>query len=88
MKQIMQRIFDKKEEPSINDLRTEKNSLKKEFREVKSTLKKIEIDVYQNNFLTTLMSLLKKKRLLLLMKILLINKPLPRLMVLMMHVLI
>ena len=51
MKQIMQRYWDKKEEPSINDLQAKVNSLKEEVREVKSTLKKIEIDALAKQFL-------------------------------------
>ena len=44
MKQIMQKYTHKREEPSINDLRAEVNSLKEEVREVMSRLNNIEID--------------------------------------------
>ena len=39
------------EEPSINDLRIEINSLKEEFLDVKSRLNKIEIDALAKQFL-------------------------------------
>ena len=51
MKQIMQRYTDKKEEPSISDLRGEVKLLKEEVREVKSRLHKIEIDALAKQFL-------------------------------------
>lgn len=44
MKQIMNRFYNKKKEPSINELRSEVNFLKEKTREVKSRLHKIEID--------------------------------------------
>ncbi|XP_015078331.1 uncharacterized protein LOC107022152 [Solanum pennellii] len=51
MKQIMQRYTDKREEPSINELRAEVNSLQQEVREVKSRLNKIDIDTLAKQFL-------------------------------------
>ena len=41
MKQVMNRFDNKKEEPSINELRSEVDLLKEEIREVKSRLHKI-----------------------------------------------
>ena len=48
MKQIM--YTKKREEPSINYLRAEVNSLREDVREVKSRLTKIEIDSLEKQF--------------------------------------
>ena len=61
MKQIMQRYTDKKEEPSINELRAEVNYLKEEVKEVKSRLNKIEIDALAQQFLKNAKVSLKGK---------------------------
>ena len=61
MKQTMQKYTHKREEPSINDLRAEVNSLKEEFREVKSRLNKIEIDALAKQFLKDAEVSLKEK---------------------------
>ena len=50
MKQIKQRYSDKKEEPSIKELRAEVNYLKEQVKEVKSRLNKIEIDALAQQF--------------------------------------
>ena len=61
MKQIMQRYLDKKEEPSINELRAKVNYLKEEVKEVKSRLNKIEIDDLAQQFLRNAKVSLKGK---------------------------
>ena len=61
MKQIIQRYSDKKEEPSINDLRAKVNFLKEEVREVKSRLHKIEIYALAKKFLKDKEASLKGK---------------------------
>ena len=61
MKQIMQKYTDKREEPSINDLRAEVNYLKEEVREVNSRHNKIEIDALAKQFLKDAEVSLKEK---------------------------
>ena len=60
MKQIMKIYTNKREEPSINELRAEVNSLKEEVREVKSRLNKINIDALAKQILKDVEVSLKK----------------------------
>ena len=61
MKQIMNRFDNKKEESSINDLRSEVNLLKEEIREGKSKLHKIEIEALTKQLLKKQRGLLREK---------------------------
>lgn len=51
MKQIMNRFDSNKEEPSVNELRSEINLLKEEVKEVKARLYKIELDALTEQIL-------------------------------------